>query len=114
MTDFTMLFDLERQLIDPAIRKNRTQLQALLASDFQEFGSSGGVHNREEVIDALMKESPTQITAGDFKAKYISVDAVLVTYVSIHSNNSRCLRSSIWKLADKQWQTIFHQGTKIY
>ena len=41
------LRDLEEQLVKPAARSSREKLEELLTEDFVEFGSSGGIHDRE-------------------------------------------------------------------
>ncbi len=111
--NFEILFDLERQLLDPETRSNTAKLNELLSAEFVEFGSSGTIYNRTEIIDALTKETSDQIMANDFKAVAISDNAVLVTYLSTHESKSQCLRSSLWKRTDKQWQMVFHQGTIV-
>lgn len=111
--NFEILFDLERQLLDPKTRSNTATLNKLLSAEFVEFGSSGTVYNRTKIMDALTKEISDQIMAHDFKAAALSDNVVLVTYISTHENKSQCLRSSVWKRTDKQWQMVFHQGTIV-
>jgi hypothetical protein len=51
--DYQTLFDLEQKLHSSAIRNSERELNNFLSSDFLEFGSSGIVYNRQEVIAAL-------------------------------------------------------------
>jgi hypothetical protein len=44
---------LEEQLRNPLVRSSREALSRLLADDFLEFGASGRVHNRREILDNL-------------------------------------------------------------
>jgi hypothetical protein len=84
----------------------------MLADDFIEFGSSGGVWNKKQVIDGLQEEVEVVITIENFKALHLATDVVLATYIAInHGEQSKSLRSSIWKLTGDRWQMIFHQGT---
>jgi hypothetical protein len=46
---------LEESLLDPDIRKS-TQLVELLADEFIEFGSSGRVYTRDDLIAVLQAE----------------------------------------------------------
>jgi hypothetical protein len=50
------LFHLEQQLLQPSTRRDATALTSLLAEDFREFGSSGRVYTRQQIIDALATE----------------------------------------------------------
>ena len=44
---------LEEQLLQPAVRKDATRLDALLADGFIEFGSSGRVFDKQAIIYLL-------------------------------------------------------------
>jgi hypothetical protein len=39
--------------------------------DFIEFGSSGAVYNRQQILDGLAKESPMELSATDFSARVL-------------------------------------------
>lgn len=108
---------LEEMLLQSAVRRNAAKIAELLAEDFREFGSSGRVFSRAEIIAALQKEDPAHWSLSDFDAKQLSEFLVLVTYSATRmSNNSppaQSLRSSLWALRESRWQMLFHQGTKI-
>ena len=109
------LFDLERELLDPATRTNRERLEILLGDSFFEFGSSGKVWNRTAVIDRLPSEKTEFFNATAFRAHEMKDDLVLVTYRTERKIDqkefSKALRSSIWSKSKDGWQMIFHQGT---
>jgi hypothetical protein len=108
-----MLLSLEKHLMDPAVRKDRAQVSALLAEDFREFGSSGKEWSREAILDLLATEpSQPPPEVEDFSLQLIAPDIALVTYRTIRPQQST-LRSSIWKCTEAVWQIFFHQGTKI-
>ena len=48
---------LELLLMDPAMRRDRERVGALLTSDFVEFGSSGRVWTREATLELLATET---------------------------------------------------------
>jgi glyoxylase I family protein len=102
------LVRLEQQLLEPSTRRDPAALTSLLAEDFREFGSSGRIYTRQQIIDALRAESPRTITLSDPLCQQLAEDIVLLTYRS-----SRALRSSFWIHRDNRWQMIFHQGTPI-
>ena len=112
-----LLFDLEQQLLEPSTRRDSTALTSLLAEDFREFGSSGRICTRQQIIDALAAESPRTITLSDPLCQQLADDIVLLTYRSTRTTAlktaSQALRSSLWVYRDNCWQMIFHQGTPI-
>jgi hypothetical protein len=111
------LFHLERQLLDPSTRRDPIALTSLLAENFREFGSSGRIHTRQQIIDALAAESPRTITINDPLCEQIAEDIALLTYRSTRKipleTASHALRSSLWIYRDNRWQMLFHQGTPI-
>jgi hypothetical protein len=111
------LFDLEQQLLQPSTRRDPAALTSLLADDFREFGSSGRVYTRQQIIDLLAAESPRHITLSDPLCRQLSEDTALLTYRSTRTTAlkaaSHALRSSLWVRRDDRWQMIFHQGTPI-
>ena len=47
----------EEALLDPAVRSNRARVAELLADDFVEFGSSGRMWTRDQILDLLAGET---------------------------------------------------------
>jgi len=110
-----LLLSLEQQLMDPVFRKDRKKVSALLAAEFREFGSSGGVWSRDAILDMLEKE--TQFTTPhveDFAIQKLAPDVALATYRTVGSKTQlETLRSSLWVCRNGAWKILFHQGTKI-
>lgn len=109
---------LEEELLQPDVRKAATRLDALLAEGFIEFGSSGRVFNKQEIIDTLRSESPVRLSLTDFKALPLAPGVVLTTYRALRysalgEQPIYSLRSSVWRLLDGRWQMVFHQGTPL-
>jgi len=111
----TELSDLEEKLLTADFRRNREAVAALLAEDFREFGSSGRVWNKQEILDQLETETRFEAEIEGFQAMELSAGAVLVTYRATlrhaGSKSVSSLRSSVWMRRDNRWQIIFHQGT---
>lgn len=107
---------LETDLLRPEIRRDSEALLGLLAVEFCEFGSSGRIYSRDEIVKALQTESPQPFSVTDFSVKVLSEGVVLATYRAHRSEPGRgvsaSLRSSIWVLRDSRWQMVFHQGTR--
>lgn len=113
------LRELEIALHRREVRNSRRAVSELLADEFIEFGSSGTVYNKTQIIEALEKESvDRRIAVRDFAVKEIAPGVALITYISEREDPAggdpaSALRSSIWKLINGRWQMIFHQGTRM-
>jgi hypothetical protein len=108
---------LEEALLDPAVRKNRAHVAALLADDFQEFGASGRVWSRAEILGLLAAETCHPTAMEDFHCHRIAEDIALVTYRTVRTpantgQRTAALRSSLWTKNSGEWRIRFHQGTK--
>jgi len=103
------LRDLEERLLLPSVRAS-PEVATLLADEFVEFGSSGKIYDKQQIILLLQQEQGrTRTTLADFSARRLAADVVLVTYRVVES---RTIRSSIWRSVDGRWRMVFHQGTK--
>ncbi|MGF6255267.1 DUF4440 domain-containing protein [Ensifer sp. LBL] len=109
---------LEEELHRTEVRRSRPALENLLAEGFVEFGASGAVYHRAEIIDLLLEEDDEddgELRTDDYRLTAISPDAVLLTYrthrIEADGSQRHALRSSIWKWDGTKWQMLFHQGT---
>lgn len=108
---------LELALQSASVRSSAEQLDALIAEDFREFGSSGRVYDKADVISALLDtESNDPAEMQDFLVNALSDTIVLATYTSVRPSSlgkTKTRRSSLWRLSGRNWQMVFHQGTPI-
>jgi hypothetical protein len=104
------------------VRTSRQALDQLLADEFLEFGSSGAVYDKKQVIVGLLSDPesamPRYANAQNLKIRWLAEDVALLTYRSSKSRPGlrkpiRANRCSIWKRIDGRWQMVFHQGTPI-
>ena len=109
----TEIKKLEEKLLSPEVRNSEEDLNRLLADDFLEYGKSGSVYTKKNVIEALLQEEDNIIiTLFDFEVKLLAENVILALYKTKTSNSKVVLRSSIWKKhITLGWQIIFHQGT---
>jgi len=123
------LENLENFLFDPIARRDISAVSNLLAEEFREFGSSGRVYTKLDILAELSTEQPVVITLTDFVCQLTSPTTALVTYKSLSSHENRAptqaLRSSVWVLRtipshfgrssaeEASWQMLFHQGTRF-
>jgi len=94
---------LEEQLLQPEVRKSAKDLAILLADEFIEFGSSGRVYNKQQVISGLPTSPTVQMKLMDFQVKLLAPDVALTVYRLVKDSEQSkekkySLRSSIWRL----------------
>ena len=107
---------LEERLLTPEVRTAPEELARLLADDFLEFGSSGHMFDRQEVIATLPLQSKEQLVLTDFQVRLLAPTIALAMYRVARSGEQHevsqgSLRSSIWRRTAGRWQMVFHQGT---
>jgi hypothetical protein len=111
-----MLRGCEEKFFQVSVRKNAEAVSAMLADGFQEFGGSGRVYSKDQVIAALQSEHSLQITMEKFQARLLTDEVALITYRSRRrdqvGSTTESLRSSIWIFQSGEWRMVFHQGTK--
>jgi hypothetical protein len=104
--------NLELSLLDPVVRKS-DRLAELLAEDFVEFGSSGHMFSREQVLESIKSEPEASRSVDDMQVKMLAMNIALVTYRAHYNQQptAESLRSSVWVHRGGRWQMTFHQGT---
>lgn len=110
------IHELEARLLSREIRSDQASLMALLADDFVEFGASGNVWKKAQVLSDLQSEVFVARTISDFKVAELADGVVLATYLCRSASaegQARSLRSSIWRRHLDSWQMVFHQGTRV-
>jgi hypothetical protein len=88
------------------------------ASDFFEFGRSGRMYSRAEMIfdPSEAQGIDAKLPLEDFHARYLTKELVQITYISELLWEGEILRgnrSSLWSKIDGRWQLRFHQGTPV-
>lgn len=109
-SDLDLVLALERELQTPACRSDAARLEELLAPEFTEFGASGQVWSRTEIIAELAGEDEGVIEVHDLEARAVADDVVLVLWRSRMADR-QALRSSLWHREPSGWRLVHHQGT---
>src|SRR5215207_2251740 len=108
---------LEVALHQPQVRSDREQLDRLLHPRFREFGRSGRIYSKADILAELPDEPQAyEVWSQELAVEPLSEDLALITYRSAHINGDGELerhtnRSSLWQLTEHGWQMLFHQGT---
>jgi hypothetical protein len=114
---FQILRKLEVSLHQPELRSDRDQVDRLLHESFFEFGRSGQMYTKAEILEVLSAESSEEaIYSGDYSLTMIEDGVALLTYKSAQINangelSRYTLRSSLWQYTEPGWHMRFHQGT---
>ena len=106
---------LEESLWTAGTRFDKKHMDNILAPGFFEFGRSGRIYKREDVLSVAPQEIKAKLPLKEFQARYICENVVLVTYVSEVQYNTLQVgnRSSLWLKTLTGWQLQFHQGTPV-
>lgn len=104
----------EAALLDAQQRGDVRAIAALLASDFEEIGSSGRRYDRDSMLAALGTAKPDAAEITDFSLRLLAANLVLVNFRTRLQRGDSVLhsvRSSLWRREDGMWRVAFHQGT---
>lgn len=102
----------ELRLLDPATRSDVAAVDALLAEDFTQIGTSGRLWSRTERLAAIAGFDPSTEpeVVADMEGIVIGRELVLLRYVS-GAPGQLVRRSSVWRFDGEGWRIVFHQGT---
>jgi hypothetical protein len=112
MTDLSAIQELEERLLSQAVRRSPEILDSLISDDFLEFGSSGRIWSKVDVLNGL--DPIGEFSLSDIQVTELGTEYALITYqlaLIDDGNRTTSLRSSIWRLEDQGWRVLFHQGT---
>ena len=88
--------------------------EARFASDFFEFGRSGRVYDRAQVIRTDSQPIAARLPLANLRFRVLDAQTVLLTYDSATECEGvmeYARRSSIWYRSSSGWVMRFHQGT---
>ena len=112
-----ILRESEAGLLTNAVRKDRAQVSEMVAEEFREFGRSGTVYTKAEILNFLEAEEEIRVVMEEFACQPVAEGVALVTYRSERiepgGETIQALRSSLWVWRDERWQMVFHQGTAL-
>lgn len=112
---------LEESLLHQDFSSNPEALEAMLSREFREVNPDGKIVSRQSVINWLQsKNQHMRWEFNDFEVCQPAPGLVQATYharclTPDETSSKGALHSSLWKEsgADKNWQMIFHQSTRV-
>ena len=112
--DHALLQRLEEELWQEETRFDVPYMERIIAADFFEFGRSGRVYNRIEILYVPKQPIDAVIPLPNFQARLLTAGVALVTHnshVIVDGIVEKGRRSSIWSRMAAGWTLRFHQGT---
>lgn len=101
---------LEQELMRPDIRRDASRVAVLLHPDFEEFGVSGRMWNRDAMLGAIGVDTEPNPDMDVLNLDLLDDATALLTYRTTDRRGS-ALRSSLWRQVGGRWRLRFHQGT---
>ncbi len=114
LADQAELRRLEEAMWQQAHRFDLTFQEKHFAPDFVEFGRSGRVYSRAQVISTDSQPIAARLPLENLKFRVLDKDTVQLTYDSAAEYDGvmeYARRSSIWYRSANGWVMRFHQGT---
>jgi hypothetical protein len=108
------LRELEESLWRAETRFDVAHMEAVIAPDCVEFGSSGKIYTRRQIVETPPTELRARLPLEGFAVRLVATDLALVTYRSAYLDPfAEANRSSLWRRTGDDWQLVFHQGTLL-
>lgn len=113
--DFYKLRELEESLWRSETRFDQDYMNRIMAPDFGEFGRSGRIYQRAEILGMPYQKIDAKLPLENFNVRLIDTNVALVTCISQVQYDELQIsnRSSIWSRTSAGWQIRFHQGTPV-
>ena len=112
--DLVELTRLEEDMWRETTRFDLAFQEKRFAQDFFEFGRSGQVYSRKEIISTDREAIRAMLPLPSLRIRLLDADTAQVTYDSqvTHGDSVQYAhRSSIWSRIGGIWVMRFHQGT---
>jgi hypothetical protein len=112
-----IIYKLELYLLRPEVRTSAEKINELISDDFIEYGSSGLIYNKENILERLPQGNSLSYNLFDFDVIILSENIVQTRFkidrTNLDNTKTTSLRASLWRKNNDNWQIFFHQGTPI-
>lgn len=107
--DLDIVVELEKQLLDPEVRSDPSQVAALLDPRWSEVAVSGAVWDRARMLSQVgpLPEVPE---VDVLQRRWVDDNTILLLWREVGSDPD-VMRSSVWVRTNGQWRQTFHQST---
>lgn len=108
--NFDIVKALEIELARREVRENSLRISELLHDEFEEFGKSGKIFTKEDILSKMPSWEYFETKLENFRYIELSSRCLLLKYKS-NIGGIEANRSSVWVKEKNQWRMIHHQGT---
>jgi hypothetical protein len=105
------ILELESKMLKNEHREDQEFLNLVLSEDFTEFGTSGNMYTKSDVLNSK-DLNISIIKVSDLKSKLINTGSYLVTYIAF-KDKKKTFRSSIWRIEKEEPKLFFHQSSTL-
>lgn len=112
--DHAILTSLEEDMWREGTRFDQSFQEQRFATDFFEFGRSGRVYTRDQIIRVDLQPIHAVLPLPNLAIRLFDKNTAQVTYnsqVKYDNITEYARRSSIWSRTEGGWVMRFHQGT---
>jgi hypothetical protein len=95
-------------------------IEAVLADNFREIGSSGRFYSKPDVLEAMKDIEVIDYVLHSVRVVGLDENNAVVTYVLAMNriengkeSLNRAFRSSVWTKQSGEWRIVFHQATPL-
>ncbi len=107
-----MILEYEKDFFKKSFCEDDQAVSQRLDTDFLEFGQSGKIYHRHEILEFLRNAGDRCAEIKDFHLEKLCKSCCIAHY-RCENDGKHALRTSIWIHIDDQWKLKFHQGTPV-
>jgi len=107
-----IILEYEKELFTKSFCENDQVVSERLDEDFLEFGQSGEIYHRHEILEYLRNAGDRSIEIMDFHVEKLCKSCCIAKY-RWENDGKVANRTSIWIRIDNQWKLKFHQGSPV-
>lgn len=105
------LVTLELKLQQEDVRSDKKQLAQLVHDNYLEFGRSGKVWKKADLLVSDQKIPQLHIQSSEFSVQKVGERSYLVSYLTTEQETGKQTnRRSLWVKEENAWQLLFHEG----
>jgi ribonuclease HI len=107
-----VILEYEKEFFTKSFCENDQAVFERLDKDFLEFGQSGKIYHRHEILEYLRNAGDRSIEILDFHVEKLCKSCCIAKY-RCENDGKIANRTSIWIHIDNQWKLKFHQGSPV-
>ncbi len=107
-----IILEYEMQFFKKSFCENTKAVCDRLDTNYLEFGQSGKIYHRNEIVEYLRNAGDRSIEIIDFRLEKLCKSCCIAKY-RCENDGKNDFRTSIWIQIDNQWKLKFHQGAPV-